>query len=287
VAEHIARKALRKDPLFAEDRCTSKATRHDRQPHLSAAERQVHRRPPIAAVNAAQRRTARRADAVDALVPHEDGGPVRLARNARPKEKPGRDLANVKSIIKCHLRPALGAIRLDHLNADQLKTFKNNLTKAPPLTRSGGPSKAIKAGGDVDHGDKSGDGERERLRKRRSRANRIITTPLAALNYTVRQNLIATDVAWRTALKPYGDVDAATLRYLTLDECKRLQAPSRKIFGSWSRARFRRDADLGVCDSCGWPMSTLRRGAGSSGSPRTASRRRSGSPRRDAPSSNR
>ena len=122
-----------------------------------------------------------------------------------------------------HLRPALGATRLDHLNADQLKAFKSNLTKAPRLTRSGAPAKAIKRAEDADPDDKSGEVERERLRKRRSRANRIITTLRAALNYAVRQNLIATDVAWRVALKPYGDVDAATLRYLTLDECKRLQ----------------------------------------------------------------
>jgi integrase len=153
-----------------------------------------------------------------------------ISGDARPKEKPGRDLANVKSIIKCHLRPALGSTRLDHLNADQLKTFKNNLTKAPPLTRSGGPSKAIKTAGDVDPGDKSGEVERERLRKRRSRVNRIITTLRAALNYAVRKNLIATDAAWRTALKPFGDVDAATLRYLTLDECKRLQGAVEEEF---------------------------------------------------------
>jgi integrase len=146
-----------------------------------------------------------------------------ISGEARAKEKPGRDLANVKSIIKCHLRPALGSTRLDHLNADQLKAFKINLTKAPRLTRSGGPSKAIKTTGDVEPGDDSEEVERERLRKRRSRANRIITTLRAALNYAVRQNLIATDVAWRVALKPYGDVDAATLRYLTLDECERLQ----------------------------------------------------------------
>ncbi|MGO9769288.1 MAG: tyrosine-type recombinase/integrase [Roseiarcus sp.] len=178
-----------------------------------------------------------------------------VSGDARLKEKPGRDLANVKSIIKCHLRPALGATRLDHLNADQLKTFKSNLTKAPRLTRSGGPSKAIETGRDGDPGDKSGEAERERLRKRRSRANRIITTLRAALNYAVRQNLIATDAAWRTALKPYGDVDAATVRYLTLDEGKRLQGAVDEDFRQlvkgalltgcrYGSLRFMRVADL-------------------------------------------
>ncbi len=143
-----------------------------------------------------------------------------ISGDARVKEKPGRDLTNVKSIIERHLRPALGTVRIDHLNADQLKAFKANLTKAPRLTRSGNPVKPKMA---PDGRDAETDPS-ERVRKRRARTNRIITTLRAALNYAVRQNLIATDAAWRTSLKPYGDVDAATMRYLTLAECKRLQS---------------------------------------------------------------
>jgi integrase len=142
-----------------------------------------------------------------------------VSGDARSREKPGRDLTNVKSIIECHLRPALGAVRLDHLNADQLKAFKAKLTKAPRLTRSGRPSKADRTPGG--QGVAADAGEIER--KRRARTNRIITTLRAALNYAVRQSLIATDAAWRTSLKPYGDVEAATVRYLTLEESKRLQ----------------------------------------------------------------
>jgi integrase len=143
-----------------------------------------------------------------------------ISGDARAKEKPGRDLTNVKSIIERHLRPALGAVRIDHLNADQLRTFKANLTKAPRLTRTGSPLKSDKMPSERGlEPDRS-----EIVRKRRARTNRIITTLRAALNYAVRQNLIATDAAWRTSLKPYGDVDAATIRYLTLDECKRLQS---------------------------------------------------------------
>lgn len=141
-----------------------------------------------------------------------------VSGDARVKEKPGRDLTNVKSIIKCHLRPSLGSVRLEHLNADQLKAFKTKLTKSPRLTRSGAPKKTPKSGG-ADEID-----EAEVERKRRARTNRIITTLRAALNYAMRKNLIATDAAWKISLKPYGDVEAATTRYLTVDECKQLQA---------------------------------------------------------------
>jgi integrase len=149
-----------------------------------------------------------------------------VSGDARAREKPGRDLRNVKSIIERHLRPALGAVRIDRLNADQLKALKANLTKAPRLTRSGSPAKPKMA----PDGPDSETDPSERLRKRRARTNRIITTLRAALNYAVRQNLIATDAAWRTSLKPYGDVDAATIRYLTLEECKLLQSAVEEDF---------------------------------------------------------
>jgi integrase len=63
----------------------------------------------------------------------------------------------------------------------------------------------------------------ERQRKRKARANRILTPLRAALNFAVTKKMIATDVAWRTALKPFPDVDAASDRYLSEDECQRLQ----------------------------------------------------------------
>jgi len=45
----------------------------------------------------------------------------------------------------------------------------------------------------------------------------------AALNYAITKKTIATDTAWRTALRPFPDVDGASERYLTLDECERLR----------------------------------------------------------------
>ncbi|MGD0635506.1 MAG: site-specific integrase [Beijerinckiaceae bacterium] len=145
-----------------------------------------------------------------------------VSGEARPREMPGRDLKNVTSIITCHLRPALGQVQLDRLNAGLLKAFKTGLAASAPLTRSGQPAKAkpTPEGAAVS----VEDAKAERVRKRRARTNRIITTLRAALNYAVKKQILATDVAWRSALRAYGDVDAATIRYLTLSESKRLQA---------------------------------------------------------------
>jgi integrase len=153
---------------------------------------------------------------------------------ARRDEKPGRDLKNLNSILTAHIRPALGKIRLDQLNADMLERFKSALASAPKLSRNGKAARLAVNGathpseaeglasipsGDPDDREQ----HEERMRKRRARANRIITALRAALNYAVRKKMIATDTAWRTALKPFPGVDGISERYLELKECKALQ----------------------------------------------------------------
>ncbi|HZL41339.1 MAG TPA: tyrosine-type recombinase/integrase [Pseudolabrys sp.] len=151
--------------------------------------------------------------------------------DARRDKKPGRDLKNLKSILTVHVRPALGKIRLDQLNADMLEKFKADLASAPKLSRNGKAAglTASDPSEDKDPDNKpSNDPDdreqhEERMRKRRARTNRIITPLRAALNHAVTKRMIATDTAWRTALKPYPDVDGTTVRYLELHECKALQ----------------------------------------------------------------
>ncbi|HMI95091.1 MAG TPA: site-specific integrase [Micropepsaceae bacterium] len=153
--------------------------------------------------------------------------------DARRDKKPGRDLKNLNSILDCHVRPALAHLRIEQLNSDLLEQFKFNLARSPRLTRTRLPSRASGASGlaplqnlsAVQPTDDPEDFEaaQERERKRKARANRILTPLRAALNFAVTKKMIATDVAWRTALKPFPDVDAASDRYLSEDECQRLQ----------------------------------------------------------------
>ena len=156
-----------------------------------------------------------------------------LSGDARRDKTPGRDLRNLNSILRVHIRPALGKVRLDQLNADMLERFKSALVGAAKLSRNGkaarpaasGAAHSAEAGGSSEPpSDPDGRGRHEEhMRKRRSRANRVITPLRAALNYAVTKKMIATDNAWRTALKPYPGVDGISERYLDLDECKKLQ----------------------------------------------------------------
>ncbi|WP_219322104.1 site-specific integrase [Methylovirgula sp. HY1] len=153
-----------------------------------------------------------------------------LSGEARRGERQGRDIRNVRSILNRHVRPALGDIPLDRLNADILKRFKADVANGPKLTRNGQPAK-IKE--DVENGPQD---DKDKIRKRRARANRILTPLRAALNYALSNNCIASDAAWRVSLKAYADVEAPTIRYLTLEECERLQKAAEPDFAELIKA---------------------------------------------------
>jgi len=61
----------------------------------------------------------------------------------------------------------------------------------------------------------------EILRKRKATANRLLTVLRAALNYGWRNGMVASAEAWRR-VRPFKDVDAPRVRFLSAAECKRL-----------------------------------------------------------------
>ncbi len=138
------------------------------------------------------------------------------------RKEPGRDLVNLDSIFKCHLKPRLGAIRLDQLTEKRLKAFKQDLVDAPRLSRSGNSVPFDQEDDEFD--------ESEALRKRKARANRVMTVLRAALNYGLKEKWFSSDAAWRTALKPYPGTDVASIRYLELGECDGLKAAVEEDF---------------------------------------------------------
>jgi len=64
-------------------------------------------------------------------------------------------------------------------------------------------------------------GDPEALRRRRATANRILTVLKAALNHAWRDGKAASDDAWRRVV-PFREADAARVRYLDRNECRRL-----------------------------------------------------------------
>jgi len=107
--------------------------------------------------------------------------------------------------------PTLGNIECAKLSADQIRKWRDTLAAMPPRlrTRKNDQQKFRKI---------ANDDEAKRVRK--ASANRTLTILKAALNRAWREDKIATDV-WRR-VEPFKKVDAARVRYLTIDECKRL-----------------------------------------------------------------
>ena len=108
--------------------------------------------------------------------------------------------------------PELADVECGRLTKDEIRGWRDAIAKAPARlrTRKGEPQKFRKEANDV-----------QALRSRRASANRTLSVLKAALNRAWREGKIATDDAWRP-VTPFKHVDAPRVRYLTVDEAKRL-----------------------------------------------------------------
>ena len=121
---------------------------------------------------------------------------VRVAKGLPPQDGPYAVHTSVEeylAFVEAHRRPAEDA------DASRLRTAKGNKHKYCA----------------VDAGDE------EQSRRRRATANRVLTILKAALNRAWREGKIASDDAWRR-VEPFEEADAARVRYLSIDECRRL-----------------------------------------------------------------
>jgi integrase len=128
------------------------------------------------------------------------------------KRRGGKAVDRLEAAIRAHLRPTLGSVALQSLTRHQVERWHTKLAEAPPRLRTA-PGKRQQYA-DLDT---SADG----LRRRRSTANRVLTILKAALNLARQNRRIDTDDAWAMA-KPYREVDAPKIRYLSDDETRRL-----------------------------------------------------------------
>lgn len=109
--------------------------------------------------------------------------------------------------------PKLGDFQCSKLSTGQLQRWLRDLAASPARIRTKKGSKQRVR--------EMAEGDQEAIRRRRSSANRILTILKAALNRAWREGKIASDAAWRR-VQPFQDVDAARIRYLTIDQAKRL-----------------------------------------------------------------
>jgi integrase len=108
--------------------------------------------------------------------------------------------------------PVLGDVRVDELTSQQVTRWRTDMAKMPARirTRKGEPQRY------KNHVD-----DDETRRRRRSSTNRTFTILKAGLNRAFNGGAVSSDKAWRT-VRPYKGVSSARVRYLTIDESKRL-----------------------------------------------------------------
>ena len=123
--------------------------------------------------------------------------------------KSGRE---AKYAADAFIRPTLGKIKLAELTTEKIRRWHQDLAKAGARIRT-------KKGEEQRFRDSEADAEWQRRRK--STANRILTTLKAALNRAWRAGQVASDAAWRR-IEPFENVDSSRVRYLTIAEVRRL-----------------------------------------------------------------
>jgi integrase len=130
--------------------------------------------------------------------------------------------------------PALGGIEVAALTTDQIQDWLTKMAKAPARIRT-----------------KTGERQRfktrahpENSRRRKSTANRILTVLKAALNRAWRGGKVTSDIAWRR-VEPFEGVDSARVRYLTMEEVKRLLAACSPAFQQLVRGALETGARYG------------------------------------------
>lgn len=125
-----------------------------------------------------------------------------------------KTLDRTRSVIDTHILPALGSIELSKLNYGKVKAWRNDVAEAKPRVRNK-PDATEQAYREIDLDDA------DAIRKRHATANRILTVLKAALNHAYKDNRVASKAAWEK-ITPFREVDVPKVRYLTVDECKRL-----------------------------------------------------------------
>jgi integrase len=127
------------------------------------------------------------------------------------QSKKRKDLSHTRYTMNAHILPKLGHIDVSKLTRNKLETWRDSLAATDP--------------------------DPEVMRKRQATANRIFTILKAALNfgYKHRENRIATRAAWEK-ISPFRQVDAPKIRYISVDECKRLIAACPPDFRKLVRA---------------------------------------------------
>jgi integrase len=125
-----------------------------------------------------------------------------------------KSLSKDISAARLRIIPALGDLEVAKISTRRLREWHGDLVGADKLGRTG--RLATKRNARVVDMTNA-----EAVRRRRASANRVLTILKAALNHAFHEGRASSDEAWRK-VKPFREADAAVVRFLTEDECRRL-----------------------------------------------------------------
>jgi integrase len=128
------------------------------------------------------------------------------------KRRSGKATDRMEASVRAWIEPEFGGMPLAKLTRRRIQDRHQKIAETPARLRT-------RAGQTQKH--READTSPEGVRRRRSAANRVLTTLKAALNHAYREGRCASDEAWRQ-VRSFREADAARLRYLSEDEAKRL-----------------------------------------------------------------
>jgi integrase len=150
-------------------------------------------------------------------------GPFTVADAVALKGLPADSLAKAKAMIlpaRFKLHPekenepelVLGEIPVNDLTADMIRAWQRDLVARPAQLRS-------RKGSEPHHRPPANDPDVARAR--RSTANRLWTVLRSCLNNAFAEGRVSSDAAWKR-VKPFANVDTARVRWLEVEDTRRL-----------------------------------------------------------------
>jgi integrase len=153
-------------------------------------------------------------------------------------------------VADAFILPSLGKMEVGALTTDQLRAWHLKIAKTAARIRTKPKEKQRF---------RLDDGDPERDRRRKSTANRILTILKGALNRAWRDGKTPSDSAWRR-VEPFESVDSARVRYLSMDEARRLINASAPDFRNLVRGALETGARYG--ELCALLVSDFNRDSG-------------------------
>jgi hypothetical protein len=186
-------------------------------------------------------------------LPQSEQGPltVRQAwdRYVAAKRNEGRSVADLVSRATCHILPALGDLVVKELTIDRLRLWLATVARTPVQMRSSRGKPNYRGAPVTD----------EQQRARKVSANRVLTMLKACLNFSYNDKLVDNRDAWGRRLKPFKDVAAARVRFLTVAEAQSLINACDPEFRPLVQAALETGCRYGEIDPAGSPRLRRRR----------------------------